>query len=263
MTTRSTARSSFYIDGRGLSYLKFGGDGRTVIALHGHMSDGESFADLAGRLSAGWRLIALDQRGHGHSDRAADYTRDGYLADILALLDHLGLERAVLLGHSLGGINAYQFAARHPERVEAFIDADGAAGLGLDGQNPLQFVLSLRYEAPTRQELVDGLGPMAAMFGDLVRERADGSWSLPFHPRDIVDSEDQVHGDHWADWLASTCPALLVRPTHGVIPREQAEAMIERRPNTRMVELDTDHFVYANDPDGFAKAVNEFLLDLW
>ncbi|MFB8277325.1 alpha/beta fold hydrolase [Nocardia colli] len=258
----TTTRATFAIDGRTLSYLDFGGTGRPVLALHGHMSDAESFNGLAERLAPGSRLIALDQRGHGFSDRAADYSRAGYLADIAALLDHLGLERVVLVGHSLGGINAYQFAARHPERVEAFIDADGAASLGLDGQNPLQFVLSLRYEAPTRQELVDGLGPMAAMFGGLVRERADGSWSLPFHPRDIVDSEDQVHGDHWADWLASTCPALLIRATQGVVAREQAEAMIERRPNTRMVELDTDHFIYANDPDGFAKAVNEFLLDL-
>ncbi|MFE9580035.1 alpha/beta fold hydrolase [Nocardia sp. NPDC006044] len=255
-------RTTFTIDGRNLSYLDFGGTGRTVLALHGHMSDAESFSGLAERLAPGSRLIALDQRGHGFSDRAADYSRAGYIADIAALLDHLQLESVVLLGHSLGGINAYQFAARHPERVEAFIDADGPASLGLDGQNPLQFVLSLPYAAPTRQELVDGMGSMATMFGNLVRERADGSWSLPFHPRDIVDSENQVHGDHWADWLATTCPALLIRATHGVIPREQAEAMIERRPNTRMIELDTDHFVYTNDPDGFAKAVNEFLLDL-
>ncbi|WP_327098753.1 alpha/beta hydrolase [Nocardia vinacea] len=258
----TTTRATFDINGRRMSYLDFGGAGRPLLALHGHMSEAASFAELAERLAPGWRLIGLDQRGHGFSDRAGDYSRAGYLADIAALLDHLGLDSVVLLGHSLGGINAYQFAARYPERVEAFIDADGAVSLGLDGHNPLQFVLALPYEAPTRQELVDAIGPMAAHFADLARERADGSWSLPFHPRDIVDSEDLVHGDHWADWEASTCPALLIRATHGVIPREQADAMVQRRPNTRIVELDTDHFVYANDPDGFAKTVNEFLADL-
>ncbi|MFI6170646.1 alpha/beta fold hydrolase [Nocardia sp. NPDC051052] len=258
----TATRAAFDIDGRHLSYLDFGGTGRPLLALHGHMSDAASFAGLAERLAPGWRLIALDQRGHGYSDRAQDYTRAGYLDDITALLDHLGLDSVVLVGHSLGGINAYQFAARHPERVEAFIDADGPASLGLDGANPLQFVLALPYAAPTRQELVDGMGPMAAMFGDLVRERADGSWALPFHPRDIVDSEGHVHGDHWADWTASSCPALLIRANHGVIPREQADAMIQRRPNTHLVELDTDHFIYATDPDGFAKTVNEFLTNL-
>lgn len=252
-------REGFEIDGRKLSYLDFGGTGRVVVALHGHMSDGASFAGLAERLGAGWRVIALDQRGHGDSDRAVEYTRAGYVADIGALLDHLKLDSVVLVGHSLGGINAYQFAARHPERVTAFVDADGPVSLGLDGHNPLQFIEQLPYEAPTRTELVDALGPMAAHFGALVRERADGSWSLPFHPSDIVASENLVHGDHWADWTASSSPALLIRAAHGVIPREQAEAMVARRPGTRMVELDTDHFVYAADPDGFAEAVEEFL----
>jgi pimeloyl-ACP methyl ester carboxylesterase len=258
----TATRAEFAIDGRRLSYLDFGGTGRPLLALHGHMSEAASFADLATELSPQWRLIALDQRGHGHSDRAADYSRAGYVADITALLDHLGLDQVVVLGHSLGGVNAYQLAARHPERVSAFIDADGAASLGLDGHNPLAFVLGLPYEAPTRQALIDGMGPMASFFGELPRERPDGTWSLPFHPQDIVDSEDLVHGDHWADWLASTCPALLIHPTQGVIPADQAQAMIDRRPNTRMAELNTDHFVYANDPIGFAKAVNEFLAEL-
>ncbi|MFJ9371221.1 alpha/beta fold hydrolase [Nocardia sp. NPDC101769] len=258
----TTTRAAFDIDGRRLSYLDFGGAGRALLALHGHMSDAASFAGLARRLTPGWRLIGLDQRGHGHSDRAGDYTRAGYLSDILALLDHLGLDRVALLGHSVGSINAYQLAARHPERVEAFIDIDGAVSLGLDGPNPLNFVLSLPYQAPTREELVDAMGPLADHFATMVRECADGTWSLPFHPRDMVDSEDHVRGEHWPDWESSTCPALLIRATRGRIPREHADAMIERRPRTRMVELDTDHFVYTTDPDGFATAVNEFLTDL-
>ena len=252
-------RNILDIAGCTLSYLDFGGAGRPLVALHGHMSDAESFTGLAQRLAPGWRLIALDQRGHGYSDRPADYSREGYVADVVALLDHLGLDRAVLLGHSVGGLNAYQLAARHPERVEAIINADMAVSLGLDGINPFEFLRGLPYEAATREQLIDEMGPLAAHFGALVRERADGSWSLPFHPLDIIDSEELAHGDHWSDWLASTCPALIVRGTRGAIPAEQAHAMAERRPGTRLVEIDTDHFVYANDPDGFAKAVNEFL----
>ncbi|MBB5917659.1 pimeloyl-ACP methyl ester carboxylesterase [Nocardia transvalensis] len=254
-----TTRATFDIAGRTLSYLDFGGTGRPLLALHGHMSDAESFTGLAQRLAPGWRLIALDQRGHGYSDRPADYSREGYVADVLALLDHLDLERAVLLGHSVGGLNAYQLAAWHPERVEAIINADMAVSLGLDGANPFEFLRTLPYEAATRQQLIDEMGPLAAHFGALVRERADGTWSLPFHPLDIIDSEDQVHGDHWADWLAGTCPALIIRGSRGAIPADQARAMADQRPHTRLVELDTDHFVYTNDPDGFAKAVNEFL----
>lgn len=255
-----STRETFTIDGRRLSYLDFGGTGQPVLALHGHMSNAASFTRLAADLLPGHRLIALDQRGHGHSDRAAEYSRAGYIADIVALLDHLGLDRVVVVGHSLGGINTYQLAARHPERVSAFIDVDGAAALGLDGANPLGFILGLPTEpTPTRDEFIAEMGPFAGHFGKLVEQRADGNWGLPFHPADIVESEDKVHGDHWSDWLTSTCPALLIRGTQGVIPTDQAQAMIARRPNTRLVELNTDHFVYEADPEGFAKAVNEFL----
>ncbi|MET7937877.1 alpha/beta hydrolase [Streptomyces sp. NPDC005322] len=254
-------RSALTIDDRALSYVDFGGPGRPLIALHGHMSEGMSYADLAGRLAPDWRLIAPDQRGHGASDRAAEYSREGYLADLKALMGHLGLDRAVLLGHSLGAINAYQFAARHPERVTALINAEGCAELGLDGSNPLAFVLNLPDgTAPSREAFVAQLGPFAPHFESAVRERPDGTWGLHFHPQDIYDSEAEVHGDHWADWTGSACPALLVRGAKGgVLSAEQAEQMVARRPGTRLVELETDHFVYANDPAGFAAAIRGFL----
>ncbi|MCX5376786.1 alpha/beta fold hydrolase [Streptomyces sp. NBC_00091] len=255
----TATRSELTIDGRRLSYLDFGGTGRPLVALHGHLSEGATFAELARALDPEWRLIAPDQRGQGESDRAADYSREGYLSDIEALLDHLELERVVLLGHSLGAINAYQFAARHPERVSALVNAEGPAAFGLDGPNPLGFLLELPHEAPTREALVAGLGPAAPYFADRLRENADGSWRLPFHPRDMYDSEHHVHGDHWADWTATTCPALLVHGTKGVIPAGQAHAMAERRPHTTATELDTDHFIHTAAPDAFAATVGGFL----
>ncbi|MFG3153778.1 alpha/beta fold hydrolase [Streptomyces sp. NPDC048219] len=264
MNTDSAERSTLTLAGRPLSYVDFGGPGRPLIALHGHMSEGMSYADLASRLAPHWRVIAPDQRGHGASGRAADYSRQGYLADVEALMDHLGLARAALLGHSLGAINAYQFAARHPERVSALVNAEGCAELGMDGTNPLAFVLDLPHgTAPSREEFVTQLGPFAQYFTSAVRERPDGTWGLHFHPGDMYDSEEQVHGDHWADWTGSSCPALLIRGTKGgVLSAEQAERMIAGRPGARLVELETDHFVYADDPAGFADAVRGFLADI-
>ncbi|WP_027941172.1 alpha/beta fold hydrolase [Amycolatopsis taiwanensis] len=255
----TATRAELTIDGRRLSYLDFGGTGRPLVALHGHLSEGATFARLADALGPEWRVIAPDQRGQGESDRAADYSREGYLADLEALLDRLGLDRVVLLGHSLGAINAYQFAARHPERVSAFIDIEGPVRFGLEGSHPLAFLLNLTYEAPTRDALVASLGPAAPYFADRLRENPDGSWRLPFHPKDMYDSEEQVHGDHWADWTASTCPALIVHGTNGVVPAEQVRAMVERRPGTVSAELNGDHFLLAGDPDGVATAVRAFL----
>ncbi|MEV7007281.1 alpha/beta hydrolase [Streptosporangium sp. NPDC051022] len=262
--TVTPVRAELDIAGRRLSYVDFGGPGRPLLALHGHLSEGASFAVVAAGLAPEWRIIAPDQRGHGDSDRAADYSREGYLADILTLLDHLGLDRVAIVGHSLGGINAYHLAARHPERVAALVNADAPVALGLDGEsNPLAFLERLPYRAPTREALIEALGEAAPYFTETLRENPDGTWRLPFHPQDMLASEELNRGDHWAAWLATTCPALVIRGTEGsVIPADQAEAMVTRRPNTRLAELPTDHFVYANDPAGFVRAVGDFLASL-
>ncbi|MFD7630080.1 alpha/beta fold hydrolase [Streptomyces sp. NPDC059851] len=254
-------RAELTVDGRTLSYLDFGGPGRPLLALHGHLSEGASFMPLAAALGPAWRVIAPDQRGHGDSDRAPEYGRAGYLADLVALLGHLRLDRVVVLGHSLGGINAYHLAAEHPELVGALIDVDAPVELPDTGTGPLDFVLGFPYTAATREELIAACGPVGPIVAPALRPLPDGSgWRLPFHPRDTVDSENAVHGDHWEQWLAGECPALLV---HGlksqVLPPEQARDMVARRPRTAYRPLETDHFVQVGDPEGFARAVRDFL----
>ncbi|MFE5296652.1 alpha/beta fold hydrolase [Streptomyces sp. NPDC056632] len=250
-------------DHRTLSYLDFTPDstGRPLLALHGHLSEGASYAHLAEALGPEWRVVALDQRGHGDSDRAPDYRREGYVADALALLDHLGLERVVLVGHSLGAINAYHLAAAHPERVAGLVCTDSAALLPDTGTSPLSFVLGFPYTAPTREELTVACGPVGPMVAPALRPHADG-WRLPFHPQDTVDSENLVHGDHRATWLASDCPALVVRGTSSQVLTADHAREMTARPRTTLVELDTDHFVQLRDPRGFEKAVGDFLATL-
>ncbi|MFE1172431.1 alpha/beta fold hydrolase [Streptomyces sp. NPDC058773] len=252
-------RAELSLGGRRLSYLDFGGPGRPLVALHGHMSEGAGFAAVARELAPEWRVIAPDQRGHGDSDRAADYTREGYVADVAALLDHLGLARVPLLGHSLGGINAYQFTARHPDRVSALVNAEGPAEVVPDDANPVRFVSRLPYFAATREELLDGLDWMAPYCADGLRRGPHGGWRLGFHPQDLAESDARAVGDHWADWTDGGCPALLIVGSHGIIPAEQARAMAERRPGTRVVRLAGGHFVHTEDLTGFARVVREFL----
>uniref|UniRef100_A0AAU2VFZ5 Alpha/beta hydrolase n=1 Tax=Streptomyces sp. NBC_00003 TaxID=2903608 RepID=A0AAU2VFZ5_9ACTN len=259
--TALPTRTTMTFDGRTLSYLDYGGNGRPLVALHGHLSEGASFAALASALGPEWRVIAPDQRGHGDSQRAREYTRTGYLADLLALLEHLGIDRAVFLGHSLGAINAYYLASERPELVEALINIDTAVDLPDQGTSPLTFVLNFPYTAATREELAAACGPLAAVLGPVLRPLPGGAgWRLPFHPQDTVDSENLVHGDHWKQWLATDCPALLIHGLRSqVLSAEQAHAMCSRRPGTVYRQLDTDHFVQEADPDGFATAVREFL----
>ncbi|MFD9880475.1 alpha/beta fold hydrolase [Streptomyces alboflavus] len=243
------------IGGRRLSCLDFGGRGQPLLALHGHFGDGRTFAALARELSPCWRVIAPDQRGHGRSERAADFSRDGYVGDAVAVLDHFGMTDVVVLGHSLGGVNAYQLAARHARLVRALVIED----IGAEVDGDLTFCLPWPHRVPTRTALADALGGSARYLADAVREYPDG-WGLAFEPRDMVLSQQQLNGDHWGDWLASECPALLIRGSRSdVLSGRHAQDMVARRPRTRLVELAAGHTVHESDPTGFAAAVRGFL----
>ncbi|MEV6729903.1 MULTISPECIES: alpha/beta hydrolase [unclassified Streptomyces] len=260
-------RHTLTIDGRTLSYRDFGGPGRPLLALHGGLSEGLAFAGLADALHDAWRVIAPDQRGHGDSDRAADYGRAGYVSDAVALLDHLGLDAPVaVLGYSLGGLNAVHLAAAHPHRISALIDVDATVEVHPVPEGAVfDFLRDMRYTAPTREELLAAAGPVGSRFVDRVLRPlpAGKGWRLPFHPQDMIDSVEGCRGDHWDAWLASTCPAVLIHGTGSqALSQDTADAMVARRPGTSYTPLDGDHFVPFTDPAGFHEAVGKFLATL-
>lgn len=252
-------RKHYVHDGLKLSYLDAGGDAPVLIALHSHWMTGSTYAPLAAALAPRWRVVAPDQRGHGDSDHAPTYTREDYLGDLEALYDHLGVDRAVLLGNSLGGVNAYQFAARHPERVRGLIIED----IGAVVHDDQSFVLAWEGTFPTREALAERVGPrLLPYLEEAIRQTPQG-WRLAFEPRDMVASQSQLNGDHWADWLASTCPALVI---HGegsrVTNAAHLSEMARRRPHTTLRTLPAGHVVHFDDPGGFHAAVEAFLVNL-
>jgi esterase len=251
----SMKRLSFMQHGLSLSYLD-GGEGAPLVALHGHWMEAATFAPIAELLPPRWRLIALDQRGHGFSDHTPSYTRVNYLGDIVGLLDHLDLQSVVLLGHSLGGVNAYEFAARFPDRVSAMIIEDIGAVINDD----TSFALPWAGLYATRAALEERIGErLVPALTPSIRETAAG-WTLAFDPRDTVQSQKELNGDHWDDWLASSCPALLIGGRDSrVTDAAQLEQMASRRPNTKLVTLAGGHVVHFDNPVGFAKTVGEFL----
>jgi len=252
-------RNQFHHDGLTLSYLDAGGDGHALIALHAHWMEAITYTSLAAVLAPSWRVIALDQRGHGYSDHAQSHTRDDYLGDLAALFEHLEIDKAVLLGNSLGGVNAYQFAARHPERVKALVIED--IGVVLDTDT--SFTLAWGGTFPHREALAERIGERLLPYLQDSFRQTSGGWQLAFDPQELIASQLHLNGDHWADWLASSCPALLIRGRESRLTAEpQIEEMVARRPNTRLVTLDGGHVVHQDNPNGFADAVQEFLYDL-
>jgi len=100
---------------------------RAFVLVHGFTGSRDDFREHVPELARLGRTITLDQRGHGgttNSGRSADYTLDGLVADLAAAFDALGLARADLLGHSLGGMVALRFALAHPQRVASLVLMD-------------------------------------------------------------------------------------------------------------------------------------------
>jgi pimeloyl-ACP methyl ester carboxylesterase len=112
-----------YADVNGLSlFYEEQGSGEPLVLLHGGIGASEIWTAIAPALAAGRRVVTVDLQGHGHTADIDRPLRPEHLADdIAALLEHLGVERADVLGYSLGGVVALRLAIQHPGRVRRLI----------------------------------------------------------------------------------------------------------------------------------------------
>lgn len=106
-----------------------------MVLLHGLRGYSGTWRNLAAGLADRWRMVAFDARGRGESDWDPDrnYYTDAYLADLEAVVDHLGLGQFVLIGHSMGGTTSYCYAAKHAERLAGLVVEDITAGSSVAG----------------------------------------------------------------------------------------------------------------------------------
>ena len=117
-----------YVELRGLPfhYRDWGGDGRPVLLLHGLASTCHIWDLVAPLLAEDFRIAAMDQRGHGQSAQVDDgYDFAAVLGDAAALIEHLGWQRPIVVGHSWGADVALELAVAHPESVSGLIFVDG------------------------------------------------------------------------------------------------------------------------------------------
>jgi pimeloyl-ACP methyl ester carboxylesterase len=109
-----------------MHYLEWPGDGPPVLALHGLASSAHWYHRLSHSMAGEYRIIAPDQRGHGQTTQVpSGYDWQTLVSDVVGLMNHLGVERAPVLGHSWGGHVASNLAARFPDRVSCLVMIDG------------------------------------------------------------------------------------------------------------------------------------------
>ncbi|ONI69707.1 alpha/beta hydrolase [Kribbella sp. ALI-6-A] len=252
-----------------IHYEDSGGNGTPVLALHGTFGRGLTFAAVAERLAPEFRVIAPDLPGHGltaqHREAQGhqDFGRDEFVAAVAELVEQLELPPVVVIGHSLGGVTAFQLAARRPELVAAVVVED--VGAVTDASVLPQPVLDVtgwptRFASRQAAEQFFAATPEPAYFLESVVER-DGGWELLFDLDDMMAVQHGNAGVWWDDWTAVRRPMLLLRATDSfLLSAALADEMIRRRPATELVVFDrTGHWIHREDPDRYTAAVRAFV----
>jgi pimeloyl-ACP methyl ester carboxylesterase len=134
------------------------GDGPPVVLIHGFAVSGEanwSMADISDKLARDFKVIIVDVRGHGRSGKPLEKEQYGIemVSDVVRLLDHLNIERADLVGYSMGGLITLKCAIEHPTRVRSFC-IGGAGWLRPDQEEAPDFIEQVA------KSLDEGKGPL-------------------------------------------------------------------------------------------------------
>jgi pimeloyl-ACP methyl ester carboxylesterase len=241
----------------------------TVLLLHGLAGHSGEWDTTARLLSGRHRVVTVDQRGQGASERhPGDMSRAAHVADVVAVIEELGLGDVVLVGQSLGGHTAMLTAAAHPELVSALVLVE--AGPGRADPDPREtarvgeWLASWPVPFPSPAVAADffGGGPAGAGWAAGLEERADGWWPR-FEPALMADSLTELSQRSFQrEWEQVTCPTLVVLAESGMIPSDEADAMARTRPGTAMVHVPgVGHDLHLEAPDVLHTALTDFLLE--
>ena len=283
MSTSTRPRDE-YVEANGLRFhYREWGDPRTrhaVILLHGYAETAEAWADVAADLAREFRVIAIDQRGHGQSDRATDrdYTRASQMEDLEAIIDSLGLRSVTLIGHSMGGANAMCYAADHPEMVTALVVIETAPEVLRSGIENIRRLLASGSSFNSLEEAIEDFReffPYGTTEQIERRVRAsltvndDGTYVWDFDPilRDPSsrppdpDPGQRRLSDLWDAADRVQCPTMIVRGSETDMLTPEAIQRLHRRVSGSRVSLieDAGHAVPTDQPAALSLNVREFL----
>ncbi len=253
--------------------------GPKLVFLHGVMGFAANWRRIAKAFEDRFQVLVFDQRGHGRSFHAppGGYQPSSYAADLLRILDELGWQEVYLVGHSMGGRVALEFAAQHPQRVTRLVIEDIGPTMQESGSSLILRLLDtvpvpfsskreakawfdtefMRIFANERQK--EGLA--AYLYANLIEnENKEAGWR--FSDAGVRESVAAGRaGDHWEVVRHLPMPTLFVRGEFSRdFPREVFQQVLRENPRIEGVEiLGAGHWVHSDQPEIFIRVLTQFL----
>ena len=222
-----------------LAYIEKG-EGEPLLFLHGNGENSEYFDYQIEYFSCFFRVIAVDSRGHGKSERGAgELTLQRIADDLYEFMNALSIERANLLGFSDGGNIALLFALRHQDRINKLI----INGANLDTKGVLGIFQAGVVVSHALLALPEKRSPKARLKREIL--------SLMIGQPDITPDELKI----------ISVPTLVLAGTKDLIKQKHTEKIAGSIQNSRLCFIGGDHMIARNNPDEFNKAVYEFLTE--
>ena len=252
-----------------LHLLDWGGEGRQpLLLLHGFTGHAHAWDTLAIALQPHFRVLALDQRGHGDSDPATVYNPIVAFDDIGGVVEQLGLSALRLVGLSMGGRNAMYFTSKRPDAVRKLVIVDigpeiskRAAAAPAGPPEPATWE-SIEQAAQHlyRGNPYPGIHYYRWVAASSLRQNADGTLVWKWHPS-VKERRTQLDIDWWAMLRTIAPPTLVLRgESSTVLDRDVAERMAKELPRGRFVEIPRAvHTLHEDNPDAVLAALKGFL----
>ena len=265
------------LGGMRLHYVDWGlADRPPILFLHGGGLTARTWDLVCLALRRTWHCIALDQRGHGDSEWSPglDYGTEAHLRDLEGLIETLGLERPVLVGQSMGALNALTHAARRPDELAGLVLVDMTPDVRMEGTERVFDFVSAPAELDSVEEFVE----RAVEFNPArdrrllrrsllhnLRQLPDGRWTWKYDRRAMTRERfEQIRGEvsRLRELLdAVTCPTLVVRGgSSDVVSEESAAGLAAALPRGEWTSVpNAGHTVQGDNPRDLAAAIDEFV----
>lgn len=243
------------------------GDGEPIILIHGLFGDLDNLKSISRHLKDHYSVINVDVRNHGQSPHSDKMSYAQMADDVIAVADAEQLDKFHLLGHSMGGKIAMEIALRHPSRVRSLIVAD-IAPVAYDARHSgiLDALCGIDLEQLTSRqdadaqlaETIETKGVRQFLLKNL---RKDGDhWFWRFNLKGLQDNYQVLIGEPTSEGQY-TGPVLFIRGgLSDYVLEEHRDAIASRFPSARPKTIEnTGHWLHAEQPDAFNKAVSDFL----